>query len=136
MSRKVNSIADIDDSKETWKLGVRITHLWTKQRSPKPFIETIFLDNKVCHCSTFMPLQSDLKLIFVLLFIRLIFQMLITVLEENITSALVFNWFTRLYILINLSQISLLCVFHIFIFYIWYFDFEPSHSQSVRLIWT
>ncbi|KAG5087967.1 hypothetical protein AAZX31_01G054300 [Glycine max] len=47
MSRKVNSIADIDDSKETWKLGVRITHLWTKQRSPKPFIETIFLDNKV-----------------------------------------------------------------------------------------
>lgn len=48
MARKTSLIAEVDDSKETWKLGVRITNLWVVEKSSKVnAMEMIFMDQKV-----------------------------------------------------------------------------------------
>ncbi|XP_057434366.1 uncharacterized protein LOC130727274 [Lotus japonicus] len=47
MARKTSLIAEVDDSKETWKLGVRITNLWVVEKSSKVnAMEMIFMDQK------------------------------------------------------------------------------------------
>lgn len=46
MSQKVNTIEEIDDSKETWKMVVRITNIWTRLWSQKQINEIIFMNKK------------------------------------------------------------------------------------------
>ncbi|CAL0308154.1 unnamed protein product [Lupinus luteus] len=46
MARKVNFIAEINGSKDTWKLNVRIIDLWRVDRSSAPSLEMIFMDQK------------------------------------------------------------------------------------------
>jgi len=45
--RRLNSIAKIDDQKETWKIVVRVINMWTIPRSPKSIVELILVDKKV-----------------------------------------------------------------------------------------
>ncbi|CAL0318360.1 unnamed protein product [Lupinus luteus] len=46
MARKVNFIPEINGSKDTWKLNVRIIGLWRVDRSSAPSLEMIFMDQK------------------------------------------------------------------------------------------
>ncbi|XP_019425107.1 PREDICTED: uncharacterized protein LOC109333983 [Lupinus angustifolius] len=46
MARRVNFIQEINASKDTWKLKVRVTGLWRVDRSSAPSIEMIFMDEK------------------------------------------------------------------------------------------
>ncbi|XP_019427467.1 PREDICTED: uncharacterized protein LOC109335757 [Lupinus angustifolius] len=46
MARRVNFISEINGSKDTWKLKVRIIGLWRVDRSSAPSLEMIFMDQK------------------------------------------------------------------------------------------
>ena len=47
MSRQPQPINLINDSKETWKVGIRIINIWILNRSPKPTFEMILTDKPV-----------------------------------------------------------------------------------------
>ena len=44
---RLNSITEIDDQKETWKIVVRVINMWTILRSPKSIFELILFYKKV-----------------------------------------------------------------------------------------
>ena len=44
---RLNSISEIDDQKETWKIVVQVINMWTIPRSPKFIVELILVDKKV-----------------------------------------------------------------------------------------
>lgn len=48
MARKLNSIGEVNDKKETWKLPIRITDLWyVPKTQTATSIEMVFIDEKV-----------------------------------------------------------------------------------------
>lgn len=60
MARRINLIEEINDTKETWKLAVRITNMWFFQNPSKGgFLEMILMDDKV----TLHSINYQLKLI-------------------------------------------------------------------------
>ncbi|KAE9607669.1 putative nucleic acid-binding protein [Lupinus albus] len=46
MARRVNFIEEINATKDTWKIKVRIIGLWRVERSSAPSLEMIFMDEK------------------------------------------------------------------------------------------
>ncbi|KAE9601077.1 putative nucleic acid-binding protein [Lupinus albus] len=44
MARRVNFIEEINATKDTWKIKVRIIGLWRVERSSAPSLEMIFMD--------------------------------------------------------------------------------------------
>ncbi|KAG5046425.1 hypothetical protein JHK86_015831 [Glycine max] len=61
----LNSIAEINDDKETLKVVVRLINMWTIPRSPKFTIELILVDKKVSgsinNCTLWEALAMELK---------------------------------------------------------------------------
>lgn len=48
MARPIESVMDINDSKDLWKIVVRCRHLWTvRSSSNKEHLELILVDSKV-----------------------------------------------------------------------------------------
>jgi hypothetical protein len=47
MSRGFDKVGNVNDSKELWKLGVRIEDIWTVNNRGKEHIEFIILDKQV-----------------------------------------------------------------------------------------
>ena len=45
--RRLNSIAEINDDKETWKIDVRLINMWIIPRLPRFNIKQIFIDKEV-----------------------------------------------------------------------------------------
>ena len=45
--RRLISITEINDKKETWKIVVQVINMWTIPRSPKCIVELILVDKKV-----------------------------------------------------------------------------------------
>ncbi|CAL0302593.1 unnamed protein product [Lupinus luteus] len=62
MAHKVNFIKKINDSKETWKLKVRVSGLWRVDRSSAPSIEMIFLDEKVLALLFFFKTYYEIQI--------------------------------------------------------------------------
>ncbi|KAF1862314.1 hypothetical protein Lal_00026841 [Lupinus albus] len=47
MARRVNFIEEINATKDTWKIKVRIIGLWLVERSSAPSLEMIFMDENI-----------------------------------------------------------------------------------------
>ncbi|CAL0323493.1 unnamed protein product [Lupinus luteus] len=62
MVRKVNFIKEINDSKDTWKLKVRVSDVWRVDRSSAPSVEMIFLDEKVLALLFFFKTYYGIKI--------------------------------------------------------------------------
>lgn len=47
MTHKLNSIMDIADENETWRIGVHVINMWNIRRAPRFNIEMILMDENV-----------------------------------------------------------------------------------------
>ncbi|KAG5099578.1 hypothetical protein JHK82_044630 [Glycine max] len=62
--RRLISIAEINDKKETWKIVVQVINMWTIPRSPKCIVELILVDKKVAEIGQWNLHDKPKKVVF------------------------------------------------------------------------
>jgi archaellum component FlaC len=63
MSRAVDHIKDINDTKEIWKLAIKVDDIWTNVKSSKEYVEMIVRDIQVLQPSMLICLNNMLQFI-------------------------------------------------------------------------
>jgi hypothetical protein len=63
MSRAVDHIKDINDTKEIWKLAIKVDDIWTNVKSSKEYAEMIVRDIQVLQPSMLICLNNMLQFI-------------------------------------------------------------------------
>ncbi|PNX68349.1 replication A1-like protein, partial [Trifolium pratense] len=61
MARKFESVKDINDAKDLWKISVKVKEKWTNMKDGKESIELLVVDDKEDDISVFIPNELHQK---------------------------------------------------------------------------
>ncbi|CAJ2656112.1 unnamed protein product [Trifolium pratense] len=64
MARKFESVKDISDVKDLWKISVKVKEKWTNLKDGKEFIELLVVDDKHLMMKLIDELQTPKKVFF------------------------------------------------------------------------